>query len=421
MWTSTLRRFRTPLALSLLIALTAFAYNAQAQQFEVLHYFTGGQDGGVPIGALAVDRLGNLYGTARIGGIMPEGCGTGCGTAFEMTRNNSHYIFNVIHQFGEGNDGVAPYAGVVIAGGSLYGTTVNGGGLGIGTVYALELPATLCKTILCFWRESVLHSFQGSPNDGFNPVSTPNFDRNGNLYGTTLYGGIDNEGGTVYELVRSGNEWKETLLHAFIGGDDGALPAGGLIFDMAGNLYGTTAGGGNGAGGTVFELTPLNGDWSESILYSFNPNNGYGREPECTLVMDQAGNLYGTTSGGGANGTIFELTPSKGAWSISLLYGAPNFSAQAGLTTDGAGNFYGVSSSGSAGGNAVGNGFVFKLTSSHGVWTLTDLHDFSGSDGAEPLGAVVLDANGNLYGTTAGGGQESCAGGCGVVWEITTR
>ena len=402
------------LSLSLLVACTA-----QAQQFQVLHYFTGGQDGGRPIGALAIDRPGNLYGTAQIGGIMPEGCGTGCGTAFEMTHKNSHYIFNVIHQFGEGNDGVAPNAGVVIgASGFLYGTTVNGG-LGIGTVYALQLPATPCKSILCFWPETVLHAFQGSPNDGFNPLSTPTLDRSGNLYGTTLYGGVDNEGGTAYELVRSGNEWSETLLHSFTGGNDGDLPVGGLIFDMAGNLYGTTAGGGNGAGGTVFELTASNGDWSESILYNFNSNNGYGTQPECTLVMDQAGNLYGTTSGGGANGTIFELTPSNGGGSISLLYGAPNFSAQAGLTMDAAGNFYGVSANGSAGGNAGGNGFVFKLTSSHGVWTLTDLHDFSGSDGANPLGAVVLDTNGNLYGTTSGGGQGSCVGGCGVVWEIT--
>jgi uncharacterized repeat protein (TIGR03803 family) len=406
------------LTLSMLLALIAFAYPAQAQQFQVLHYFTGGRDGGSPTGALAIDGSRNIYGTAQTGGIMPEGCGTGCGTAFEITRKGSHYTFNVIHQFGEGNDGVGPAAGLVLGtDGSLYGTTVNGG-LGVGTVYAFEPPATPCEAILCLWPEGVLHSFQGGPNDGFNPLSIPTLDRSGNLYGTTLYGGVDDEGGTAYELVRSGNDWSATLLHSFIGGNDGELPVGGLIFDMAGNLYGTTARGGSGAGGTVFELTPADGGWNESILYNFNSNNGYGTQPECTLVMDQAENLYGTTSGGGANGTIFELTPSDGGWSISLLYGAPHFSARAGLTKDGAGNFYGVSNSGSAGGHASGNGFVFKLIPSHGVWTLIDLHDFSGGDGANPLGAVVLDTSGNLYGTTSSGGRGSCEGGCGVVWEI---
>jgi len=186
-----------------------------------------------------------------------------------------------------------------------------------------------------------------------------------------------------------------------------------VIFNTAGNLYGTTSQGGSDVGGTVFELIPSNGTWSENILFDFETGNGCddntGCAPAGTLIMDQFGSLYGTAQGG--SGTAFQLTPSNGNWDFSML---SFFCCQpvAGLTMDAAGNLFGTTISG----GAYGYGMLFKLTNSGGVWTLTDLHDFTDgySDGGAPYGAVVLDASGNLYGTAYEGG----AYGYGVVWEM---
>ena len=187
------------------------------------------------------------------------------------------------------------------------------------------------------------------------------FDNAGNLYGTSSRGGYG-QAGNVYRLSPSGSGWKAQSLHQF-DGPDGASPIGGLIIDTSGNLYGTTASSGPGGGGTVFKITFTSGSWTFDTLYSFSACNGLCG-PQEKLVMDAAGALYGTTSGGGA---------------------------------------YGL-------------GSVFKLTTSNGDWTYTSLHDFAGgSDGATPYSNVVFDANGNLYGTAYNGG----ANGYGVVWEIT--
>jgi uncharacterized repeat protein (TIGR03803 family) len=391
-------------ALAIAIALVALASSAQAQTFQVIHYFTGGQDGSGPSAALTIDKAGHIYGVAEYGATGDHGA------VFELKHLGSGWTFSPIYEFLGGTDGSNPQGGLVFGPeGLLYGTTVGGGSTGAGTIYALQPPATACKSAICFWSDTVLHSF-GAGTDGAYPLSSLVSDQAGNLYGTAWFGGSNGDG-TVYELTKSGSSWSENTLYSFLGSpNDGSQPESAVIFDTAGNLYGTTSNGGTNGDGSVFELTPSHGSWSESVLYNFS-NNAVGFYPVGGFVMDQEGNLYGTTY---INGSIFELTHSNGQWNATPLYTAPQFSSYTALTIDQAGNLYGVSDMGSNGGNDSGDGFVFKLTKSNGAWTLTDLHDFNGSDGQEPDGPVTLDAAGNLWGTTFGGGQ-----GSGVVWEIT--
>jgi uncharacterized repeat protein (TIGR03803 family) len=257
----------------------------------------------------------------------------------------------------------------------------------------------------------VLYRFANGGADGANPGSGDLiFDQAGNIYGTTTFGGKGY--GVVYELTPSGTE---SVLYAF-SGSDGYYPDAGVIFDNAGNLYGTTEDGGLNMLGTVFELTYSIGfGWAESFLYSFQNGND-GNQPSAGLIFDPSGNLYGTTSNGGSGGggTVFELTPSGGGWTYSLLYsftGGNQCGPEGTLVMDGAGNLYGTTQCD----GAHNKGSVFKLTPSANGWTYTSLHDFTGgSDGGYPLCNVVFDANGSLYGTTYGGGTQ----GVGVVWEI---
>jgi uncharacterized repeat protein (TIGR03803 family) len=395
------------LALVIALVLTiVVSRSAQAQTFTVIHTFTGGGDGAQPV-ALVIDRVGNLYGTAGAGAV-------GYGTVFELTHKNSGWILTTLHSFAAGNDGAYPGSPVLIAAdGTLYGTTGEGGGVGncyydgCGTVFHLMPPATACRTTLCPWPESVLYRFTGQ-NDGAFPDSGLIPDSAGNLYGTTL-------GGTVYELTRSQGAWTENTLYTFTGGSDGSGPGGGLIFDGAGNLYGTTDSAGAYNYGTVFDLTPSGSGWVETTLHAFT--DGYS---VAGLVRDEAGNLYGDTAYGGCcfSGTVFQLSPSNGSWTYAVLH---NFIGElegptAPLLRDAEGNLYGTTYEL----GAYKSGYVFKLSRSNGSWTYIDLHDFTGgSDGGYPVGGLVLDAQGNLYGTASGGGENGCGGfGCGVVWEI---
>jgi len=206
---------------------------------------------------------------------------------------------------------------------------------------------------------------------------------------------------------------QNNVIYAFTGGNDGAVPFGGVIFDSAGKLYGTTTGYQYGAG-TVFRLTPSGLGWTEDTLYAFQGGSD-GASPFGAPVFDPYGNLYGSTtqSGTGRGGTAFELTPSGDNWMFALLYSFIGDEGPWGaLTMDAAGDLYGTTFQD----GAYGWGSVFKLTHSSGGWTYTDLHDFTGGDdGRGPYGNVILDVKGNLYGTTYTGGTYSD----GVVWEIT--
>jgi len=287
----------------------------------------------------------------------------------------------------------------------------------------------------------VLHSFSGPDGDSARGVVI--LDSEGNLYGTTFGGGNgDCYGGgcgVVYEVSpQADGKWTEAVLYNFQGGSDGQGPSGDLLLDTSGGLYGTTQLGGGRGAGTAFRLAPDSGDWQETVLHSFGQSSQDGTLPLAGLVSDAAGDLYGTTYGGGADlgGTAFELGPRPSGWTETILnsfqvwwnYGRnpPGGSnPSTALTHAGHGNLYGTTQFGGGIGcqSCSGGGVVFELIRHAGHRQERVLHAFSGiekTDGALPLSAVIRDLAGNLYGTTeVGGGSSSCQGGCGTVYKLT--
>jgi uncharacterized repeat protein (TIGR03803 family) len=312
--------------------------------------------------------------------------------------------FNQIYSFQGGSDGGNPFSNVVAdTAGNFYGTTFSGGNLstcaypGCGVVYKVDSSG----------NETPLYTFSGPPSDGANPVAGVIRDAAGNMYGTTAYGGA-NGYGTVFEVDSAG---VETVLRTFTGGADGGIPNGGLIRDQAGNLYGTTYAGGSAEFGTVFKITAA-GVFQR--LYSF-PDRAHGTNPNAALLRDNAGNLYGITQYGGAanRGTVFELDAAGNETVLYSFLGSPDGAyPQSQLVRDSAGNFYGTTTEG----GSSNNGSVFKLAAA-GAETV--IYSFGGSssgtsggssDGSYPTAGVVIDAAGNLYGTTFRGGTSSNAG-----------
>ena len=376
---------------------------------NVIHSFTNGSDGGGPYAGVTMDKAGNLYGTTSGGGTA------GYGTVFRLSNKGSGWTFTPLYSFQGGNDGANPRAKVIVGpDGSLYGTSTAGGGpgcnqnLGCGTVFNLRPSPIACKTALCRWDETVLYRFTGG-NDGATPEAEVIFDHAGNLYSTTYAGG-QNGVGTVFELTPAGPDWTESVLYSFSGFGGGLNPAAGVVSDQAGNLYGTTASGGQGGNGTVYELTPSGSGWTEKAIYVFQ-GGADGGHPEASLVLDPAGNLYGTSSA-----AVYELSPSNGGWAFAVLYNLNGLGGFPGgpLSIDAAGNLYG----GNLGGGYYHYGSVFKLAPSNGSWTPTVFYQFTGGgDGAYPIG-VVPDAKGNLYGTTYEGGANEYYG---VVFEVPSQ
>jgi uncharacterized repeat protein (TIGR03803 family) len=265
--------------------------------------------------------------------------------------------------------------------------------------------------------ETVLYSFcvQTGCTDGASPLfTTPILGANGNLYGTTQFGGRGSSFGTVFKLTPSGHE---TILHRFGKGTDGEYPYAGVVMDEKGNLYGTTQQGGAPNAGTVFKVTPSG---KETILYSFK-SNGTGGEYPWAGVAIWKGNLYGTTHGGGAygSGTVFKLTPTEAGWTETILHsfgnGTDGAYPVAGLILDKKGNLYGMTPAGGAYVcGSEGCGTVFKLTPS-GTETILYNFENNGTDGNTPWAGLVMDAKGNLYGTT----QEGGVYGIGTVFKLT--
>lgn len=391
---------------------------------NVLYSFTGSSgDPKLPYAGLVFDKAGNLYGTTEFGGTSNQG------SVFEVIPNsNGQWTESVLYSFTGNADGGQPSGGLIFdAAGNLYGTTDFGGSTncaqGCGTTFKLSPGSG-------GWKETVLYSFTGGA-DGREPASRLIFDSAGNLYGTTLLGGnvgttCSSGCGAVFELTpASGGTWKESVLYAFSGAPDGAQPYDGLIFDSAGNLYGTASAGGASANGVIFKLTPTSGGtWTESVLHSFTGGyGGYGgKYPYGDLIVDAAGNLYGTAYQGGAPqgyGVVFELLTSRGKWTEKVIHvfgNTPSANPVAGLVMDATGNLYGTTMLGanqtSCGG---GCGTLFKLVPSSSGWTYRVVHSFGlGTDGFHPSGDLILDAAGNLYGTTQAGG----ANGAGMVFQI---
>ena len=412
----------TIMALAISVWLIVAVTDVQAQTFTVLHTFTAGADGHNPTAGLTLPGSRTAYGVATY-----NASGDG-GGVFKLTEHGSGWVlYPLFNHTGTGNSKL-----VIGPAGNLYGATALGGidacgeGGGCGTVFMLQPPATACGSFLCPWTETVLYEFTDQ-NDGWNPDSEVVFDAAGNLYGVTEYGGTGDCGaggsvgcGLVYKLTRSGSGWTKSTIHTFVGGSDGSFPSGGLVFDNAGNLYGVAEFGGsdsciNGSNvgcGVLYELSPSNGGWTETILHYFQASDG--SNPSGTLAMDPSGNLYGL-----ASSYIFELSQ-PGTWNYALLYSFTHDDFPiGGLTFDAAGNLYGVTIQ--AGEN--GYGYVYKLTQSGGSWGLSHLHDFAYSDGTYANGLLTLDGSGNIYGSSEQGGffSENCypANGCGTAWEIT--
>ena len=411
----TIKAARLLLTLSV-TALLLCARPAQSQTFTVLHNFTGGADGARPQTG-TVDSAGNFYGTAPVGGQRGSNCQVlQCGLAFKLAEKNSGWVLTPIYSFTGGTDGWDPTPGLIFGpDGALYGTTVYGGSgscpgcscQGCGTVYKLQPSSSPCRSPLCAWQETILYNFAPSASDGGLPAAGVSFDAAGNLYGPTSNGGgsgfCGDEGcGVVYKLTRSNGTWTESVLYKFGGGFYGGAPNAPVIFDSAGNIYGTEVLGGR--YGSIYELTPSGSGWNGSVIYRFQ-DGADGQYPS-GLLMD-AGNLYGTTLGDQSGGlSVYKLSFTGGQWMHDTLISFSNQTEepqlQSPMVKDAEGNLYGTIPVG----GQYGQGSVFKLTPAGGGWTYTSLHDFNGSDGSVPS-AVVLGPQGSLYGTTWGGGTDN--------------
>jgi uncharacterized repeat protein (TIGR03803 family) len=399
---------------------------AVAQQERVLHSFNNnGIDGYQPAAGLLADSAGNLYGTTYDGG------SGGSGTVFELTpKTSGGWAERILYNFGESadhGDGANPSAALIFdTQGSLFGTTANGGDCsgecsGSGTVFELTRQQG------GGWVEAVVYSF-GAVYNAENPTSGLVLDASGNLWGTTSNGG-DYYEGALYELIfESDGYWSEDLAYGFdIGQQAGNTPAAGLSLDPDGHLFGTTTSGGNVHGGdgegSVFEFED-----GATVIHYFDLFATDGHAPAASVIFDAAGNIYGTTVSGGAfgYGTVFELIrPSQTGqrWEEKILHnfnfnGRDGTSPSTSLVFDAAGNLYGTTPLGGAGPCPQGCGTVYELSTQlgSGGWTERIVHSFgvNSKDGANPLSNLVLDAAGNLYGTTSGGG----AYGAGTVFQI---
>lgn len=393
------------------------AVAAQGQTETVLYTFCasgfGCSDGAIPNSPLTPDGKGNFYGATVTGGTGPDEC---CGTVFELSPNGSGgWIETVLYSF-TGYEGLSYPTGSLVfdSAGNLYGTAEGNGAHGWGAVFKLS-PGSVGAS----WTETTLYSFAGG-TDGANPSSGVVIDAAGNLYGTTGAGGSGGSG-TVFELSPSGGGWTEQVIY----NTDTSWYAG-LTMDSGGSIFGVSQ-------SQVFELqTNGSGRWNPIVLHTFNANKS-GRKlrtaPNGTLAFDKAGNIFGTNTGGGAykRGAVFELTPGKnGKYKERTLYdfgSMPGDGAYplAGVVLDGAGNVYGATTEG----GINNSGAVFELVApvGKGSYQGKTLWSFNGTDGDSPEYSLIMDSVGNLYGTTTygdGNPDGACYGlGCGMAFEIT--
>lgn len=409
-------RFSLPLFALAFCIPTLFADGVVAQE-TVLHVFGGTQnDGKYPIDGLIRDASGNLYGVTGEGGTY------GHGAAYELSpKESGGYTEKILHSFNlNGTDGAYPNGGMILdSAGDLFGTTTNGGtgtcgGYNCGIVFEL-IPQSNGT-----WKEKILYNFQNNGVDGTAPIESLVQDKSGNLYGVTYTGGTSNRG-TVYQLQpKSGGVWSENILHSFSYNGktnfDGSNPEASLTINAAGQLFGTTTQGGAHNYGTVFELVRNGGGWAEKIIHSFDFNGTDGISPLSGVTFDASGDMYGITNAGGAfnAGSLYELVAeSGGAYSESILL---SFDSNDGslpygnVIFDASGNLYGTATAG----GSSGNGVLFELTPDGGSWNETILYAFP-TGGYNPDGNIALDPVGNIYGTTQFGGSAHD----GVVFEVS--
>jgi uncharacterized repeat protein (TIGR03803 family) len=419
----------------------------------VLHRFSGdgsgSRDGGFPAGPLIFGPAGVLYGTTYEGGSL------GVGTAFSLApTGRTAWHETLLHTFtNSGDDGGGPQSGLQFGpSGVLYGTTLSGGvfchsriSCSGGTVFSLTPPSPARH----HWSEHVLVSFYSEKVGGDFPVAGVILDPAGALFGVTE-DSLRSGGGTAFELTQSPSGWSENVLHAFPAFQlDGYSPAGDIIADASGALYGTTIAGGKQRGvgcvegcGTVFKLSRGHGRWSEELLHSFSGANGDGSEPFAGLLMGASGALFGTTYQGGDPkcsrrcGIVYELQPPAnrgGSWTETILHafsghGGDGTMPMSRLVQDASGALYGTTVAGGsyACGSSQGCGTVFKLTppaEPDGAWKESILYRFRGThgDGWDPTSRLTFGPDGSLYGTTFLGGLKVCSNGCGTVFKLSPR
>jgi hypothetical protein len=451
--------FLRPMAKLLIPILSLFtlAGHASAEWKEkVLYSFQGLPDGADPVGAIAFDVAGNLYGATLDGGA--DNCPgiAQCGTVFQLEppkQKGGAWSESLIYVFKgkNSNDGETPDGGVIFdKAGNLYGTTSYGGTgdcvllgikVGCGVVYKLTPP----KQKGGAWTESVIYSFKGG-KDGYLPNGDLTFDVAGNLYGATEFGGGKGTWcdpyyqycGTVFELSppkTKGGRWSEQILHSFAAGSDGYNPNGGLLVDNKGAVYGTTPLGGNQlcnlgqyqvGCGIAFKLVPpgrVGGAWTEKIVHVFTDGKD-GAGPNGGLIFDTKEAIYGTAGGGGSGngrGVVFRFTQSRnGQWNEMALYsfqGSDGWGPSGPVTFDALGNVYGTTNSG----GAHFRGTFFRLKPTGSKWAFDLVYSFMGSpDPAFPAARVIVDKAGDhFYSTTQGGGTgQACQSGCGTVFEV---
>jgi uncharacterized repeat protein (TIGR03803 family) len=409
----------TGLAQTLAAGVCAFlllmAPSVSAQSYSLLASFNN-IDGSNPVGDPLIDSSGNVFGTTQTGGAA------GCGVIYELVNNGGgSYTNTTLYNFaGGGKDGCNPYGGLVMdSSGNLYGSAPLDGEYAAGVIYELANSGGT-------YTESVIYAFKGH-SDGAFPYGDLAMDAKGRLYGTTYNGAGGNCAfgcGTVFQLTNKSGLWTKKVLHLFKKNKvDGWYPAAGVALDSKGNIYGTTNFGGSAGVGTIFKLSPpakKKTGYKETILHAFAGAND-GCHPYSGVVPDSSGNFYGTTSGCGqfGYGTVYQLAPSGKTYTNNVIFqcnggqGYWPYENAGFVAVDPSGNVYGTASLG----GAYGYGTVFALAG--GTFTFTDLHDFEGggNDGLYPYGGVRLDSAGSLYGTTTGGGS---AGGYGAVWQITS-
>jgi len=413
---SLLARYRVFIFLGAIVAMALVPAAEAAPREKILYRFTGGTDGASPSSSLLLDASGNLYGTTSAGGNTIE-CtfytNPGCGVVFELTSSNGKWQESVLYRFQGEADGWAPSGNLVFdAAGNIYGTTLYGG---TGTACSTEGCGTLFELSPNgdgSWTKSVVHNFEFGVDGAF-PAGLI-VDSSGNLYGVTTSGT-----GTVYELSPSHEgAWRETVLWA----TNSASPD--LVLD-GGNLYFTQFVSGYGSG-SVSEVYRIRKRWQEINLYTFQ-GGGNGGDPATGVIFDKDGNLYGTGDQGGNDfGIAFELKLSASHWKESMIYNfcsrnncADGARPEAQLVLDQAGNLYGTTTNGGTGCTFPGCGVVFKLAHSKAGWMETVLHNFkSKPDGALPMEGLTLDGKGNIFGTTLTGGI-ALYGGYGTVFEVT--
>lgn len=412
------------LALSVLIGIPVSA--AAMPQESILHNF-GANDAG-PLSGMIVDASGTFYGTTDFSGINDGG------TVFALAPGPSGYTETILHEFGNGSDGAKPFRLVADTKGNLYGSTLIGGQYGDGIVFKL-VPGKSGYT------EKVLYSFTGG-SDGGQPIAVVLGKKGAIIGVTQLGNSNCYFCGVLFMLTPSGRGYTESTLYNFNGGTGGELPQAGITIARDGSVYGTTYYGGDlscggGAGcGLVFKLAYNNGQYTESTIYEFQAGSDGSNPFAVPTVDNRTGVIFGTTEyggngGNGNNGTVYELTPSNGGYAETVLYsftGSGGFDAEGQLLISSNGRLYGTVALGAGGCNGIGCGAAYELKRVQSGYVFKTIFAFGDPlNGAEPEQTNLLqDANGALYGTTrSGGDQTNCydggpggATGCGVAFKI---